>query len=258
MAKVKPLKDEKLDPIEEVQEYLEEQSRILHSIQECLTCLTGDLKDDHILSVRTKEVEVSIEKYHAMIEKEIREVIEASEERHFTSSTDVVKTIEKLLRNIDQQYADFLHKTVQYSATNQEWQKRYEEIHRIVERLDIYLDTGNRSTIGAAKSVKPKNAYGWMGRVYNLSYLWIDTHIGIRYICMFFKRLALIAWIISIVTSFFILAENHRLEDTEEKYILLRKECRKYKATNLFVNRMEMVFSDKDEYKIVYKEFWKE
>lgn len=42
------------------------------------------------------------------MEKEIRKVITACEDRCFASSTDVVKTIEKLLRNIDQQYADFL------------------------------------------------------------------------------------------------------------------------------------------------------
>ena len=37
---------------------------------------------------------------------------------------------------------------------------------------------------------------------------------------------ALFIWVVSIVTSFFILRENHRLNDIEQKYILLQKELR--------------------------------
>ena len=51
--------------------------------------------------------------------------------------------------------------------------------------------------------------------------------------------------VVSIVTSFFILRENHRLNKTEEKYILLLNECKRDESLSIFIKNMEYIYSHK-------------
>ena len=72
-----------------------------------------------------------------------------------------------------------------------------------------------------------------------LPFSWIDRYVGFKYIKQFCILVALFIWVVSIVTSFFILRENHGLNETKRKYVLLRKECCKHKETMGFVNYID-------------------
>lgn len=79
----------------------------------------------------------------------------------------------------------------------------------------------------------------WILWIFKRLWSWIDRYVGFRYIKQFCILVAIFIWVVSIVTSFFILRENHRLNDIEQKYILLHKECFKHKETMGFVNYID-------------------
>lgn len=79
----------------------------------------------------------------------------------------------------------------------------------------------------------------WILWIFKRLWSWIDRYVGFRYIKQFCILVAIFIWVVSIVTSFFILRENHRLNDIEQKYILLHKECFKHKETMGFVNYVD-------------------
>ena len=89
---------------------------------------------------------------------------------------------------------------------------------------------------------KNKDWFGWFTAKIPQ---WVDFHIGIRYIRQFIVLISFSIWLLSIGTSFFILRENCRLRDTEEKYLLLCRECRKSKQLHDLVNRFEDYYSEK-------------
>ena len=95
--------------------------------------------------------------------------------------------------------------------------------------LDVVAERHNMSKA----PVKPTTIKGWILWVFKRLWSWIDRYVGFRYIKQFCILVAIFIWVVSIVTSFFILRENHRLNDIEQKYILLREECRKYGQNEL-------------------------
>ena len=101
--------------------------------------------------------------------------------------------------------------------------------------LDVVAERHNMSKA----PVKPTTIKGWILWVFKRLWFWIDRYFGFRYIKQFCILVAIFIWVVSIVTSFFILRENHRLNETERKYILLRKECFKHKETMGFVNYVD-------------------
>ena len=94
--------------------------------------------------------------------------------------------------------------------------------------LDVVAERYNMSKA----PVKPTTIKGWILWVFKRLWFWIDRYVGFRYIKQFFILVAIFIWVVSIVTSFFILRENHRLNDIERKYIILRHEYLKYMEEN--------------------------
>ena len=93
--------------------------------------------------------------------------------------------------------------------------------------------------------VKPTTIKGWIFWVFKRLWSWIDRYVGFRYIKQFCILVAIFIWVVSIVTSFFILRENHRLNKTEEKYILLLNECKRDESLSIFIKNMEYIYSHK-------------
>jgi len=98
--------------------------------------------------------------------------------------------------------------------------------------LDVVAERYNMSKA----PVKPTTIKGWILWAFKRFWSCIDRYVGFRYIKQFCMLVALFIWVVSIVTSFFILRENHRLNEIEGKYILLLRECAKYEEVIRSIN----------------------
>ena len=117
--------------------------------------------------------------------------------------------------------------------------KQYLKIIPYIERMNRILDVVAERHNMSKAPVKPTTIKGWILWVFKRLWFWIDRYVGFRYIKQFCILAAIFIWVVSIVTSFFILRENHRLNEIEKKYILLRRECVKYEQTDLFIKSLE-------------------
>ena len=214
MAKNKPLKDEEYDSIDEIQTTLDRHTDKLNRIEAGL------------VSIKSEIASVSKTGGHNM---------DSSGDRQFIQ-----------LRNLFYDILDKLSKAYEELKTGKSDAQTEELLVKIANLCtDIQKNSLNAVALSADTNkqylkiimskapVKPTTIKGWILWVFKRLWSWIDRYVGFRYIKQFCILVAIFIWVVSIVTSFFILRENHRLNDIEQKYILLREECRKYGQNEL-------------------------
>ena len=133
---------------------------------------------------------------------------------------------EELLVKIANLCTDIQKNSLNAVALSADTNKQYLKIIPYIERMNRILDVVAERHNMSKAPVKPTTIKGWILWAFKRLWSCIDRYVGFRYIKQFCMLVALFIWVVSIVTSFFILRENHRLNDIEQKYILLQKELR--------------------------------
>ena len=213
MAKNKPLKDEEYDSIDEIQTTLDRHTDKLNRIEAGL------------VSIKSEIASVSKTGDHNM---------DNSGDRQFIQ-----------LRNLFYDILDKLSKAYEELKTGKSDAQTEVKIIPYIERMNRILDVVAERHNMSKAPVKPTTIKGWIFWVFKRLWSWIDRYVGFRYIKQFCILIAIFIWVVSIVTSFFILRENHRLNKTEEKYILLLNECKRDESLSIFIKNMEYIYSHK-------------
>ena len=138
---------------------------------------------------------------------------------------------EELLVKIANLCTDIQKNSLNAVALTADTNKQYLKIIPYIERMNRILGVVAERYNMSKAPVKPTTIKGWILWVFKKLWSWIDRYVGFRYIKQFCILVAIFIWVVSIVTSFFILRENHRLNDIEQKYILLRQKCLRHDKT---------------------------
>lgn len=172
-------------------------------------------------------------------------MLDARQKKRLANGGDSIEqNITKLLEYVKETYDEFIRGMNLYGLTAKSMDERFKDFINLLERATRLIESKEIVKPSPKPALKKnKNWFGWpTAKIHQ----WVDFHIGIRYIRQFVILISFSIWSLSIGTSFFILRENCRLGDTEEKYLLLRRECRKFEEFNDFVNRLEDYYSDWD------------
>lgn len=226
MAKCKSLRDVALDPMEEVQETLNKQGKSLEYIScELLNMLNK--YQEKVLNTSPKNSKYADERTARILTEVLQKNCNAIEKGQSSDSNDGVKQEIAAYLNFEKENFKVFLAGLKLPTPDT---MRQEEVKT----------WSNTEQMPASPTAK--DFYRW-----GFAYIqqWIDAHIGLRNIRRLFWLIAFFIWFISIGSAIFIVRENQQLRDTEEKYRLLRHECRKYQQTNEFVNKLELIFSDK-------------
>lgn len=146
---------------------------------------------------------------------------------------------EELLVKIVNLCTDIQKNSLNAVALTADTNKQYLKIIPYIERMNRIFDVVAERHNMSKAPVKPTTIKGWILWAFKRLWSCIDRYVGFRYIKQFCMLVVIFIWVVSIVTSFFILRENHRLNEIEKKYILLRRECVKYEQTDLFIKSLE-------------------
>lgn len=243
MAKCKSLKNDTLDPLDDIQESLEKQTEILEELNGKILDILEKYSEKLLISspVNQKLIE---EIYAPVVRKILIEVLEARQKERLANGGDSIEqNITKLLEYLKETYDEFIRGMNLYGLTAKSMDERFKDSVNMLERATRLIES--KGIVEPPQKPALKKNQNWFGWFIAKIHQWVDFHIGIRYIRQFVMLISFSIWLLSIGTSFFILRENCRLRNTEEKYLLLRRECRKSKQLNDFVNRLEVYYSDK-------------
>ena len=245
MAKVKPLKDEDYDALDDFQCTLDNHTFRLEHIRKCIQTVM-DNQSTYITN-GNKPNQINEQQCYSVLEKVCSEVISKYQNQIVTRSTNStapflskIQTTLKDQHNVLEAHHNYLKDFTIFSIGK--YDDILEAIHQISQTLTTSLKTGTN----ANSELKPEDVKGWIAWGYNRFVRWIDVHIGWTYIKSMIKLILLFFWLITVVTSFFILRENHRLNETENKYYILRKECMKHKEMHQVIYAVEGIFLNKE------------
>ena len=229
MAKNKPLKDEEYDSIDEIQTTLDRHTDKLNRIEAGLVSIKSE-----IASVSKTGGDRQFIQLRNLFYDILDKLSKAYEELK-TGKSDA--QAEELLVKIANLCTDIQKNSLNAVALTADTNKQYLKIIPYIERMNRILDVVAERHNMSKAPVKPTTIKGWILWVFKRLWSWIDRYVGFRYIKQFFILVAIFIWVVSIVTSFFILRENHRLNDIEQKYILLRQKCLRHDKTMDYRNK---------------------
>ena len=243
MAKIKPLKDEEYDVLDDVQCTLYNHTSRLEQIRKCIQTVMDNQSANNTNG--SKPVRIDEQQCHSILEKAGREIItrylnEAGSQSKNGTEPSLSKIQEKMTgqHNVLVSQLNFLKDFAKYSIG------KYDEVLEASLNISQALAAPDHTEVDS--DTRPKNIKKWVPWIYRRFIRWVDIHIGWCYIRRFLGLALFSFWSITIVTSFFILRENHRLNETEKKYYLLRRECMKHKHMQQVVYAVESVFFDKE------------
>ena len=243
MAKCKSLKNDTLDPIDDIQESLEKQTEMLEELNGKILDILEKYSEKLLISspVNQKLIE---EIYAPVVRKILTEVLDARQKERLANGGDSIEqNITKLLKYVKETYDEFIRGMNLYGLTAKSMDERFKDSVNLLERATLLIES--KEIVKPSPKPVLKQNKDWFVWFTAKIHQWVDFHIGIRYIREFVVLISFSIWLLSIGTSFFILRENCRLRDTEEKYLLLRRECRKSEQLYDFVNRLEDCYSEK-------------
>ena len=236
MAKVKPLKDEEYDVLDDVQCTLYNHTSRLEQIRKCIQAVMDNQTANNTNG--SKPVRIDEQQCHSILEKAGREIItrylnEAGSQSKNSTEPSMSKILETMRgqHNVLVSQLNFLKDFAKYSIG------KYDEVLEASRNISQTLAAPDHTEVDS--DTIPKNIKKWSPWIYRRFIRWVDIHIGWCCIRRFLSLLLFFFWSITIVTSFFILRENHRLNETEKKYYLLRRECMKHKEMFQFIEYME-------------------
>lgn len=238
MAKNKPLKDEEYDSIDEIQTTLDRHTDKLNRIEAGLVSIKSEIAS--VSKTGGHNMDSSGDRQFIQLRNlfyDILDKLSKAYEELKTGKSDA--QTEELLVKIANLCTDIQKNSLNAVALTADTNKQYLKIIPYIERMNRILDVVAERYNMSKAPVKPTTIKGWILWAFKRLWSWIDRYVGFRYIKQFCVLVAIFIWVVSIVTSFFILRENHRLNETKRKYILLRKECFKHKETMGFVNYVD-------------------
>ena len=243
MAKVKPLKDEEYDVQEDVQCTLYNHTSRLEQIRKCIQTVMDNQTANNTNG--SKPVRIDEQQCHSILEKAGREIItrylnEAGSQSKNGTDQSLSKFLETMTgqHNVLFSQLNFLKDFAKYSIG------KYDEVLEASHNISQALAAPDHTEVES--DTRPKNIKKWVPWIYRRFIRWVDIHIGWCYIRRFLSLVLFFFWSITVATSFFILRENHRLNETEKNYHLLRRECMKHKHMQQVVHAVESVFFYKE------------
>ena len=243
MAKVKPLKDEEYDVLDDVQCTLYNHTSRLEQIRKCIQTVMDNQSANNTNG--SKPVRLDEQQCHSILEKAGREIITRYlNEAGSQSQNSTEPSLSKILKTLTNQQNmlvsqhNFLKDFAKYSIG------KYDEVLEASRNISQALAASDNTEVDS--DTRPNTIKKWIPWIYRRFVRWVDVHIGWSYIKHFLRLVLLFFWSITVVTSFFILRENHRLSETEKKYYILRKECMKHKSMQQAVYAVETFYSDKN------------
>ena len=246
MAKNKPLKDEEYDSIDEIQTTLDRHTDKLNRIEAGLVSIKSEIAsvsktgghnmdssgDRQFIQLRNLFYDI-LDKLNLFYD--ILDKLSKAYEELKTGKSDA--QTEELLVKITNLCTDIQKNSLNAVTLTADTNKQYLKIIPYIERMNRILDVVAERHNMSKAPVKPTTIKGWILWAFKKFWSWIDRYVGFRYIKQFCILVALFIWVVSIVTSFFILRENHRLNDIEQKYILLRQKCLRHDKTMDYRNK---------------------
>lgn len=236
MAKNKPLKDEEYDSIDEIQTTLDRHTDKLNRIEAGLVSIKSEIAS--VSKTGGHNMDSSGDRQFIQLRNlfyDILDKLSKAYEELKTGKSDA--QTEELLVKIANLCTDIQKNSLNAVALTADTNKQYLKIIPYIERMNRILDVVAERHNMSKAPVKPTTIKGWIFWVFKRLWSWIDRYVGFRYIKQFCILVALFIWVVSIVTSFFILRENHRLNDIEQKYILLRQKCLRHDKTMDYRNK---------------------
>lgn len=236
MAKVKPLKDEEYNVMDDVQCTLYNHTFRLEQIKKCVQTV---MDNQSAINVdRNKSVRIDEQQCYSILEKASKEIITRYlNETGSQSKNSTDPSLSKILgtmtcqQNVLVSQLNFLKDFAKYSIG------KYDEVLEASRNISQALAAPDNTEVDS--DTRPNNIKKWIPWIYRRFIRWVDIHIGWCYIRRFLRLMLFFFWSITVVTSFFILRENHRLSEIEKKYYILRKECMKHKEMFQFIEYME-------------------
>ena len=236
MAKVKPLKDEEYDVLDDVQCTLYNHTSRLEQIRKCIETVMDNQFTNNTNG--SKPVRIDEQQCYSILEKASKEIITRYlNETGIQSKNSTDPSLSKILETMTGQHnvlvsqLNFLKDFAKYSIG------KYDEVLEASRNISQALAAPDNTEVDS--DTRPNNIKKWIPWIYRRFVRWVDIHIGWCYIRRFLRLMLFFFWSITVVTSFFILRENHRLSEIEKKYYILRKECIKHKEMFQFIEYME-------------------
>lgn len=105
-------------------------------------------------------------------------------------------------------------------------------------------------------STKPKGMMAYV--LFQLPWYYLRLFWASRYTRWCVRAILLCSWFVSVVLTGIIAHDNAQLRETKQKYVLLREFCRSDKDMATKADYIELLYSDKEEYKKNIEKIWEQ
>lgn len=222
-----PLKDEKADPIEELQEQVAELIVAVNSLAEKATAATETQPDGHFQN-----------SIASAVVKAVQDLLEARQ-RKFEEADKGKMTVNEVLQEILGQYEDICGKAkgfyLIYKGADDRFRHIDENLQKVCgnekllyEMMKSFLQAQNIKTVNDCK--RPAMPSGFKARVRHfarsLPLYWLKRVYRSRHIRLYVKICLFCIWVITITTAAFIAYDNAILRKENEKSRMLRQYIR--------------------------------
>ena len=223
-----PLKDEKPDPIEEVQEQLAELIATVNSLAEKGTATAERQPDERFQKTLSTAVV-----------KAVQDLLEARQ-RKFEEADKGKMTINEILQEILGQYDDICGKAKGFYQIYQGADARFKHIDESLQKIsgNQKLLYGMMKTVQQAHNIKPDNEFkrpampsGFKKRLKyftcSLPLYWLKRVYLSRHVRLYVKICLFCIWVITIATAAFIAYDNVVLRKENHRHQMLHQYLRK-------------------------------
>lgn len=94
--------------------------------------------------------------------------------------------------------------------------------------------------------------------LFQLPWYYLRLFWASRYTRWCVRAILLCSWFVSVVLTGIIAHDNAQLRETKQKYVLLREFCRSDKDMATKADYIELLYSDKEEYKKNIEKIWEQ
>lgn len=123
-------------------------------------------------------------------------------------------------------------------------------VNTVVSRVPIATTFINKPE--PSTTIKGMFAY----QFYRLPLFYVHSFFASCYVRWWFKTVMLCVWLTSVCLTIIVTYDNARLEETKQKYILLREFCRTDKDMRDKADLIEYLYTDKEEHKETIDNLW--
>ena len=223
-----PLKDEKPDPIEELQEQLAELIAAVNSLAEKGAATAERQPDERFQNILSTAVV-----------KAVQDLLEARQ-RKFEEADKGKMTINEILQEILGQYDDICGKAKGFYQIYQGADARFKHIDESLQKIsgNQKLLYGMMKTVQQAHNIKPDNEFkrpampsGFKKRLKyftcSLPLYWLKRVYLSRHVRLYVKICLFCIWVITIATAAFIAYDNVVLRKENHRHQMLHQYLRK-------------------------------